>query len=131
MLRQQQQRRLKKFWGMHRALLANLIKGAGTKFEKKLEINGLGFKASLAGKQATFVLGYTHKIELAIPEGISLEIDKTGQKLTFKGSNKELLGQVCDTVRSFRVPEPYKGTGIKLEDERIIRKAGKAKGSAA
>ena len=125
-----QQQRLKKFWGMHRALLANLIKGAESVFEKNLEINGLGFKASLAGKKVTLALGYTHKIDLTLPDGISLEIDKTGQKLKFKGINKELLGKVCDTIRSFRAPEPYKGTGIRLENEKIIRKVGKAKGTA-
>ena len=121
------ERRFKKFYGLHRALLANRIKGADVGFEQKIEINGLGFKAVLSGKKVTFALGYTNKIELDLPEGISLEVDKTGQKLTFNGFDKELIGQVCDEVRSMRPPEPYKGKGIKLEGERIIRKAGKAK----
>lgn len=114
-------------WGLHRALLANKIKGAEAGFEQKVKIVGLGFKAQAAGQKMTFSLGYSHKTEYELPANISVEIDKTGQLLTFKGTDRELLGSVCDTVRSFRKPEPYKGTGIMLENEIIIRKAGKTK----
>ena len=124
------QRGHKKFWGMHRALLANELIGASDGFEKKLQINGLGFKAIAAGSKVTFSLGFSHKIDLELPKEVTLEIDKTGQQLIFRSANKFLLGQVCDTVRSFRPPEPYKGTGIKLSTEVIIRKAGKTKSSA-
>ncbi len=117
----------KKFWGLHRALLANLIAGAQKPFEKQLKINGLGFKAELTGQKMKFSLGYSHKIDLALPKEVAVEIDKTGQLLTFKSANKEALGLMCDKVRSLRPPEPYKGTGIKLVDEVIIRKAGKTK----
>lgn len=117
-----------KFWGLHRALLANKIKGSNELFEKKVQIVGLGFKAELLGKtKVKFSLGFSHKIEKPLPEIVSLEIDKTGQILTFKSSDKEVLGQVCATIRALRPPEPYKGTGIKFVGEVIRRKAGKTK----
>ncbi len=114
-------------WGLHRALLANKIKGALTGFEKKVRIVGLGYKAQLSGKKLNFSLGYSHKIDYNVPEGVDVEVDRTGQQLVFKATDKQLLGDVCDAVRSFRPPEPYKGTGIILEGEVIIRKAGKTK----
>lgn len=122
-----QLRDVNRVWGLHRALLANAISGADREFEKKLEINGLGYKAVLSGDKVTFSLGYSHKIDFTLPKGVSLEVDKSGQKLTFKSSFKDLLGLVCSKVRAFRPPEPYKGTGIKLADETIVRKAGKTK----
>ncbi len=120
-------RKTNEAWGMHRALLANAIKGAGQGFEKQLKIVGLGYKGVLAGKKLTLSLGFSHKIEVPLPEEVSLDIDKTGQLLTFKSSDKELLGEVCDKIRSLRPPEPYKGTGIRYADEEIARKAGKTK----
>jgi large subunit ribosomal protein L6 len=114
-------------WGMNRAILANKIKGVEEGFEKKLQIVGLGFKAQLAGKKMILTLGYTHKIDYELPASVSVEIDKTGQQLTFKSADKFVLGNVCDTIRSFRPPEPYKGTGIIRDGEIIIRKAGKTK----
>jgi large subunit ribosomal protein L6 len=117
-------------WGMSRALLANKITGSEQLFEKQVQINGLGFKAALSGKKLDLTIGYTHKITLQLPEAVTLEIDKTGQMLTFRSPDKELLGAICDKVRSFRPPEPYKGTGIKLVTETILRKAGKAKSAA-
>ena len=117
-------------WGLHRALLANKIRGSNTEFEKKIEITGLGYKAVLSGTKVVFTLGYSHKIDFELPTGVSLVVDKTGQKLTFKSVDKALLGHVCGMVRSFRPPEPYKGTGVKLADEVIRRKAGKAKSAA-
>lgn len=119
----------KKFWGLHRALLANYIYGAHKNFEKQLKINGLGFKVELTGTKMKFSLGYSHKIEMNLPQGVTLEVDKPGQLLTFKSHDKGLLGLICDKVRSLRPPEPYKGTGIKLMQEVIIRKAGKTKSS--
>ena len=116
-----------RFWGMHRALLANALHGAGVGFTRQLKINGLGYKAVLSGNKVVFSLGYTHKIDFELPKDVSLEVDKPGQLLTFKSPNKELLGQVCDQVRSMRPPEPYKGKGIKYVTEVIVRKAGKTK----
>lgn len=120
-------RELNSVWGLNRALLANKIKGASQGFTKEVQITGLGFKAALAGNKVVFTLGYSHKIDYVLPKDVSLEIDKTGQKLTFKSPDKELVGFVCSQVRAFRVPEPYKGTGIKLATETIFRKAGKTK----
>jgi large subunit ribosomal protein L6 len=120
-------KKLRSAWGLHRALLANKIKGVEVGFEQRVKIVGLGFKAQAAGQNMTFSLGYSHKTDYVLPSSVAVEIDKTGQLLTFRGTDKELLGSVCDTVRSFRKPEPYKGTGIMLEGEVIIRKAGKTK----
>ena len=114
-------------WGMHRALLANKVKGAEIGFEVKMKIVGLGYKAQATGKKIVFSLGYSHKINFDLPEGVEFASDKTGQNLVFKCTNNILLGEVCATVRAFRPPEPYKGTGIMREGEVIIRKAGKAK----
>jgi large subunit ribosomal protein L6 len=120
-----------RFWGLHRALLANAIHGANEGFIKQLQINGLGFKAAVAGNKVVFTIGYTHKIDLILPKEVTLEVDKTGQLLTFKSSDRRMLGEICDKVRSFRPPEPYKGTGIKYMTEVIVRKAGKTKAAAA
>jgi|ERR1700733_5276577 len=120
-------RELNRVWGLHRALLANAIKGSQQEFEKVMQINGLGFKAALSGSKVVFSLGYSHKIDFNLPAGVSLEIDKTGQRLVFRSSDKELVGEVCSQVRALRPPEPYKGTGIKLDTEVIARKAGKTK----
>jgi len=114
-------------WGMHRALLANKVIGAEKGFEKKIKIVGLGYKAQQSGKKLVFSLGYSHKIDYELPEGVEVQMDKTGQNLVFKAADKLLLGDVCSQIRSFRPPEPYKGTGIIVGDEVIIRKAGKTK----
>ena len=108
-------------------MLANKIKGLEQGFERKVTIVGLGFKAAAAGKKMTFSLGYSHKIDYELPEAVSVDIDKTGQNLVFKSADKFVLGNVCDKVRSFRMPEPYKGTGIIREGDIVLRKAGKTK----
>ncbi len=123
-------RDLNKVWGLHRALLANKIRGCQAGFERVLQINGLGFKAAVSGNKVVFSLGFSHKIDFELPKNVSLEIDKTGQRLVFNSSDKEVLGLVCSQVRALRPPEPYKGTGIKFEKEVIARKAGKTKASA-
>lgn len=114
-------------WGLHRALLANKIKGADSGFERQIRIVGLGFKAVPAGKNLQFSLGFSHKLDFELPTEVTVEIDKTGQLLTFKSADKPLLGLVCSKVRALRLPEPYKGTGIQYANEIIRRKAGKAK----
>ncbi|HLB41126.1 MAG TPA: 50S ribosomal protein L6 [Candidatus Babeliales bacterium] len=118
-----------KFWGLHRALLANKIYGANRNFERKLIIKGLGYKAALAGNKITLSLGFSHKVELDLPKGVALTIDKSGQNLVFASADKELLGLTCDRIRAVRPPEPYKGTGVMLSDEHVFRKAGKTKAS--
>jgi large subunit ribosomal protein L6 len=117
-------------WGLHRALLANKVQGVEKGFDKKLTIVGLGYKAQISGAQKmVFSLGFTHKIEYDLPAEVTVEIDKTGQSLLFRSADKFLLGHVCDIIRSFRPPEPYKGTGIIREGEIVKRKAGKSKAS--
>jgi large subunit ribosomal protein L6 len=120
-------REINRIWGLHRALLANKIKGSDEGFETQLRINGLGFKAVVAGKKVVFSIGFSHKVEIDLPEGVTLEVDKTGQILNFKSFDKELVGAICSKIRAIRPPEPYKGTGIKWATEVILRKAGKAK----
>ncbi len=118
-----------RIWGLNRALLANRIIGASTGFTNVVKIVGLGFKGILKGKTLELSLGYSHKIDYELPKGITIEIDKTGQNLTVKGSDKELVGLVCSKIRAMRPPEPYKGTGVRVDDEVILRKAGKTKSS--
>ncbi len=124
-------RNINRIWGLHRALLAGKIRGAAQEFTKEIQIVGLGYKAIISGKKLVFSLGYSHKIDFDLPQGVSVDIDRSGQKLTVKSTNKFLVGQVCSEIKSLRRPEPYKGTGIKLSTEEIRRKAGKAKASAA
>lgn len=124
-----EKRDINRQWGLHRALLANALNGAAKIFEKKVQINGLGYKAVAAGKSLALTLGFSHKIEFPLPEGVAVDIDKTGQNLTFKSYSKELVGKVCSHLRALRPPEPYKGTGVKYVDEIIHRKAGKTKAS--
>lgn len=121
---------INRIWGLHRALLANKIKGCQQDFEKVVLITGLGYKAALSGSKVVFSLGYSHKIDFMLPKDVTLEVDKTGQRLVFRSPNRELMGQVCSQVRALRPPEPYKGTGIRLETEVIARKAGKTKAAA-
>jgi large subunit ribosomal protein L6 len=116
-----------RLWGLHRALLNNKIVGSDIGFKKQLKINGLGYKAIIQGPKIQFSLGFSHKIYFDLPANVTVEVDKTGQLMTFESFDKDLLGLVCSKVRALRPPEPYKGTGIKYVDEVIRRKAGKTK----
>jgi large subunit ribosomal protein L6 len=100
-----------------------MVTGVSQGFEKVLEIVGVGYRAEMSGRTATFHLGYSHPIIFDLPDGIEAVIDKT--KITLSGIDKELLGKTAAKIRSFRKPEPYKGKGIKYADEVIKRKAGK------
>ncbi len=120
-------RDLNREWGLHRALLANAIAGSKKAFEKLVEITGLGYKAVQSGNKLVFTLGYSHKIDFELPKGVAIAIDRTGQKLTLSSTDKEALGLVCSEICALRRPEPYKGTGVKLSTDRIIRKASKGK----
>ena len=111
------------FRGLFRALIANMVQGVSQGFEKSLEIVGVGYRAELAGRTATFHLGYSHPIHFELPVGIEARIDRT--RVTLTSIDKELLGQTAATIRGFRKPEPYKGKGVKYSDEIIKRKAGK------
>ncbi|QOG11872.1 50S ribosomal protein L6 [Arcobacter sp. FWKO B] len=113
----------KAFWGTYRALANNAILGLSTGFTKKLEINGVGYKAAVNGNVLELALGFSHPINFEIPKGISMSVEKN--VLTITGSDKGQVGQISAIVRGYRPPEPYKGKGVKYVDETIIRKAGK------
>ncbi len=110
-------------WGMTRALVANMVTGVSSGFERALEINGLGYRAELKGKGIDFHLGFSHTIEFPLPEGITAKMDKNIIRLF--GIDKDLLGHTASAIRRLRPPEPYKGKGIKYAEEHIQRKAGK------
>ena len=110
--------------GLQRALLNNAVAGVTKGFEKKLEINGVGFRLSGGGKSIEMALGFSHPVKYNAPEGIDLKVDK--MTITVSGIDKQKVGQVAAEIRSLKKPEPYKGKGIKYVDEVIIRKAGKA-----
>jgi large subunit ribosomal protein L6 len=109
--------------GLMRALLANMVKGVTDGFERRLEINGVGYRAEVAGQKLTMALGYSHPIVYDLPKGIGAKVEKNLVILT--GSDRELLGEAAAKVRSFRPPEPYKGKGVKYLEETIRRKVGK------
>ncbi|WP_428739166.1 50S ribosomal protein L6 [Sulfurimonas sp.] len=111
------------FWGTYRALAQNIVTGLTTGYEKKLEINGVGYRAAVQGKVLNLQLGFSHDINYDLPEGIEAAVEKN--VISLKSHDKQLLGQVAAEVRSFRPPEPYKGKGVKYIDEHIVRKAGK------
>ena len=111
------------FWGTYRALAANIITGLTTGFEKKLEINGVGYRAAVNGNVLNLQLGFSHDINYDIPAGISMAVEKN--VISIKGADKQQVGQIAAEIRSFRPPEPYKGKGVKYSDETILRKAGK------
>ena len=111
---------------MSRAQVANLVKGVTAGYEKKLEINGVGYKAAVAGKVLKLNLGYSHDIDYPIPEGIQIATPKPTE-IVVTGSDKQKVGQVAAEIRDFRGPEPYKGKGVKYVGEYIFRKEGKKK----
>ena len=114
------------FWGLQRNLVNNLIIGVSEGFTKKLEMNGVGYRAALKGKTLELLLGYSHPINYDIPETITVTVDKQNN-IEIKGPDKQLVGQTAAEIRNFRGPEPYKGKGIKYADEYINRKEGKKK----
>lgn len=116
-------------YGLLRTLIANAIIGVHTGFEKKLEMNGVGFRVEKKGEGLNFSLGFSHKIEFNAPSGITLAIE--GNIITVAGIDKQLVGQTAAQIRALKKPEPYKGKGIRYIDERVRRKAGKAAAKGA
>jgi large subunit ribosomal protein L6 len=110
--------------GLTRTLINNMVTGVTKGFQTDLEINGVGYRAEVKGKELVLSLGYSHPVNFPIPEGIAIEVEKM-TKLSVKGYDKEMVGQTAAKIRSFRGPEPYKGKGIKYANETILRKAGK------
>ncbi len=116
-------RQSKAFWGTYRSISSNIIKGITEGFEKKLEINGVGYRAAVKGNILELNLGFSHPVNYNIPKDITITVEKN--IITVKGDDKQVVGQVAADIRSYRPPEPYKGKGVKYVDETIIRKAGK------
>ena len=111
--------------GMTRALISNMEVGVSTGFEKILEVNGVGYRAEMDGKNLVLNGGYSHPVVMEPPEGISFETDTRTRQIKVMGYDKEMVGQVAANIRKVRPPEPYKGKGIKYLSEKIRRKAGK------
>jgi large subunit ribosomal protein L6 len=110
--------------GLSRAIINNMVKGVSDGFVKKLEIQGVGFKAAVQGKNVNLVLGYSHPVNYAIPDQITVTVLEN-TKLTIEGPSKQLVGQVAAELRSYYPPEPYKGKGVRYTDEKVTRKEGK------
>jgi len=118
--------RAQAMYGTARAQVANLVAGVTKGFEKKLEINGVGYRAALQGKNLQLALGYSHDVVYPIPEGIAITVPKPTE-IVIVGNDSQRVGQVAAEIRSYRPPEPYKGKGVKYSDEFIFRKEGKKK----
>ncbi|MBM3535819.1 MAG: 50S ribosomal protein L6 [Alphaproteobacteria bacterium] len=119
-------KRARMMWGTTRNLVRNMVNGVANGYSKALEINGVGYRAAVQGKELVLQLGFSHEIKYPIPEGITVKAEKP-TALTISGANRQKVGQVAAEIRSFRGPEPYKGKGIKYESETILRKEGKKK----
>jgi len=114
----------KRLHGLTRAIVNNMVKGVSDGFVKRLEIQGVGFKAAVQGKNVNLSLGYSHPINYAIPDQIKVTVEEN-TKLTIEGPDKQVVGQVAAEIRSFYPPEPYKGKGVRYSDEHVRRKEGK------
>jgi large subunit ribosomal protein L6 len=112
--------------GMTRALLANMVTGVTAGFQKRLEINGVGYRAEQQGEGAVLQIGFSHPVPITPPPGIRIVVERAGNSLVVEGNDKELVGEVAAKIRAVRKPEPYKGKGIAYAGEVIRRKAGKA-----
>ncbi len=120
----QDDRKSRSLWGLSRTLVNNAVQGVKHGFEKKLEINGVGYRANMEGTVLNLALGYSHPVKVEPPQGITITVENN-TKITVKGANKQLVGDVAAEIRGKRPPEVYKGKGIKYEGEYIRRKAGK------
>jgi len=112
--------------GTTRALIQNMVTGVSTGFERVLEINGVGYRAEVQGKNLVLNLGYSHPIVVEPPTGISFDVDPKTRQIKISGPDKQVVGQMADNIRKTRPPEPYLGKGIKYQEEKIRRKAGKS-----
>ena len=113
-------------WGMSRTMILNILDGVTKGFEKRLEINGVGYRASMQGKNLQLALGFSHDVLYPIPEGIAIVVPKPTE-IVITGIDKQQVGQVAAEIREYRGPEPYKGKGVKYAGEKIVRKEGKKK----
>ncbi|MDF2373784.1 MAG: 50S ribosomal protein L6 [Rhizobiaceae bacterium] len=113
-------------WGMSRTMIENILSGVTNGFERRLEINGVGYRATMQGSNLQLALGYSHDVVYEAPEGITLACPRPTE-IVITGIDKQRVGQVASEIRSFRKPEPYKGKGVKYAEERVVRKEGKKK----
>jgi large subunit ribosomal protein L6 len=123
--RSSEERQHKAFHGLARSLVANVVHGVSSGFEKTLEIQGVGYRASMQGSDLVLQVGYSHPVDVPAPEGITFEVPAP-TRVVVKGANKEQVGQIAANIRMIRPPEPYKGKGIRYEGEVVRRKVGKA-----
>ena len=117
---------IKRIWGMNRSLLNNAIIGASKGYSKTLELSGVGYRASLKGKQLSMQLGFSHDVNFDIPDGVKILVEKQ-TIIKISGSDKQEVGMIASKIKSYRPPEPYKGKGIKEQGQHVLRKEGKKK----
>jgi len=113
-------------WGLSRTLVNNMVTGVSTGFSRKLLITGVGYRAAMQGKDLVLSLGFSHEVRVHVPTGTQIAVDKQTE-ITVTGFDKQQVGQLAAEIRAFRPPEPYKGKGIKYDDETVLRKEGKKK----
>lgn len=119
-------KRARQQWGMSRSMIANLVTGVTTGFKKEMEIQGVGYRAAMAGKNLQLQLGFSHEVLFEVPAGVTVTSPKQTE-ITVEGIDQQLVGQVAANIRAWRAPEPYKGKGIRYKGEFIFRKEGKKK----
>jgi large subunit ribosomal protein L6 len=119
-------KRARSMWGTTRALVANMVTGVATGFTRRLDINGVGYRAAVQGDTLNLQLGYSHDIPFPIPDDVKISCERPTQ-ITISGADRQRVGQVAAEIRAFRPPEPYKGKGVKYSDEIVRRKEGKKK----
>ena len=119
-------KRARAMWGLSRTLVANMVDGVSKGFTRKLVISGVGYRAAVDGKIVNLQLGYSHDIKYAVPDDIEVRCE-TPTAITISGADRQKVGQIAAELRAFRLPEPYKGKGIRYDDEVILRKEGKKK----
>ncbi len=122
--RENEDRRVRGYHGLYRALIYNMVLGVSKGYEKKLEVMGVGYRAEVKGRELHMLLGFSHPVVFPIPEGIQISVDRSF--ISVQGIDKQQVGEVAAEIRSIRPPEPYKGKGIRYADEVLRRKAGKA-----
>ncbi|SEH99338.1 50S ribosomal protein L6 [Paracoccus alkenifer] len=119
-------KRARQQWGMSRSMVANLVTGVSEGFKKELEIQGVGYRASMQGKTLKLAVGYTHDVNFDAPEGVTVNAPKQTE-IVVEGIDQQVVGQVAANIREWRRPEPYKGKGIRYKGEQVFRKEGKKK----
>jgi len=124
--RPNESKQARSFHGTVRSIIANMVTGTHTGYERVLEINGVGYRAQVQGQKITFTLGHSHPIEFSLPQGITAEVDKKQTNLKLTGIDKQLIGQVAANIRSLRPPNVYKGKGVRYAGEVIKLKVGKS-----